>query len=252
MSGHSKWSTIKRQKGLTDAKRGQAFTKISNVITIAVKLGGGGDPASNPRLRVAIDAARAVNMPKDNIQRAIEKGLGKGKEGLEEVVYEGFGPGHVAFIAEGVTDNRLRTNQEIKNLFERNGGNLGNQGSIAYLFEKKGEIRVVSRQSTAISKEDEMLELIDLGAEDVEDYVEDGKQMYLVYTEPTGINTIGHAIADAGYTIEFQDQVMKPLTIQEITQKEVAEKVMAFAEKLEESEDIQKVFTNFDIPEDLV
>ena len=252
MSGHSKWSTIKRQKGLTDAKRGQAFTKISNVITIAVKLGGGGDPASNPRLRVAIDAARAVNMPKDNIQRAIEKGLGKGKEGLEEVVYEGFGPGHVAFIAEGVTDNRLRTNQEIKNLFERNGGNLGNQGSIAYLFEKKGEIRVVSRQSTAISKEDEMLELIDLGAEDVEDYVEDGKQMYLVYTEPTGINTIGHAIADAGYEIEFQDQIMKPLTIQEITQKEVAEKVMAFAEKLEESEDIQKVFTNFDIPEDLV
>ena len=252
MSGHSKWSTIKRQKGLTDAKRGQAFTKISNVITIAVKLGGGGDPASNPRLRVAIDGARAVNMPKDNISRAIEKGLGKGKEGLEEVVYEGFGPGHVAFIAEGVTDNRLRTNQEIKNLFERNGGNLGGQGSIVYLFEKKGEIRVKGKVQSEEGKDEEMLELIDLGAADIEDYEEEGIKKFLIYTEPTGINTIGHAIADAGYEIEFQDQIMKPVTMQEITSKEVAAKVMAFAEKLEESDDIQKVFTNFDIAEGIL
>jgi len=120
MSGHSKWSTIKRQKGVADIKRGQTFTKIANAITIAVKLGGSGDPNSNPRLRMALETAKGVNMPKENVQRAIDRGLGTDKEALEEVLYEGFGPGQVAFIVEGVTDNRLRTNHEIKSIFERN------------------------------------------------------------------------------------------------------------------------------------
>lgn len=249
MSGHSKWSTIKRQKGVADIKRGQTFTKISNAITIAVKLGGGGDVDSNPRLRMAVDGARAVNMPKDNIERAIEKGLGKGKEGLEEVLYEGFGPGHVAFVVEGVTDNRLRTNQEVRSIFDRSGGALAGQGAVSYLFEKVGEVKVKGKGT---DKDEEMLELIDAGAKDVEDFEEEGVQKFLVYTEPTSLNTIGHTIGSAGYEIEAQDLIMKPTTTQLIEDKTLAERVIAFAEKLEDQDDVQKVYSNFDIPDGLI
>ena len=252
MSGHSKWSTIKRQKGATDIKRGQTFTKIANTIAIAVKLGGSGDPNSNPRLRMAMEGAKSVNMPNANVQRAIERGLGQGKEALEEVIYEGFGPGHVAFIVEGVTDNRLRTNQEIKSIFERNGGSLAGQGSVSYMFTKIGEIRVISHQSSVISKEDEILQLIDLGADDVEDYEEENTQKYLVYIEDSELNTMGTKITQAGFEIESQELVMKPKTTQQITNKELAEKVINFVEKLEENEDVQKVYSNFDIPEGII
>lgn len=148
MSGHSKWSTIKRAKGAADIKRGLTFTKVANAITIATKMGGSGDPDSNPRLRMAVDEARGVNMPKDNIQRAIDRGLGKlPGQTLEEVLYEGFGPGKTAFLVEGVTDNKMRTLQEVKNLFDKNGGSLGGQGSVAYMFDRVGEIRVKSQES---------------------------------------------------------------------------------------------------------
>lgn len=249
MSGHSKWSTIKRQKGVADIKRGQTFTKIAGAIAIAVKQGGSGDPNSNPRLRMSLETARSVNMPKENINRAIERGLGKGKEALEEVVYEGFGPGQVAFIVEGITDNRLRTNQEVKSIFDRNGGNLAGVGAVSYMFEKKGEIKVKSKGG---SKEDEMLELIDLGADDVEDYLDENIQKYLVYIEGSELNTMGNKITQAGFEIEAQELVMKPKTTQEITDKALAEKVIVFAEKIEEHDDIQKVFANFVIPENLV
>ncbi len=259
MSGHSKWSTIKRQKGVADIKRGQTFTKLAGAIAIAVKLGGSGDPNSNPRLRMAIDTARAVNMPKDNIDRAIARGLGADKEALEEVVYEGFGPGRVAFIVEGVTDNRLRTNQEIKTIVDRNGGNLVGVGAVSYMFEKVGEVRVRGRGR---GKDEEMLELIDLGAKDVEDYTEENisdsvktssdKQKYLVYTEGSELNTMGNKITQAGYEVESQELIMKPHTTQIINNKELAEKVIKFAEKLEECDDVQKVFSNFDIPEELI
>ncbi len=143
MSGHSKWSTIKRQKGVADIKRGQTFTKLANAITIAVKLGGSGDSASNPRLRMEVEEARGVNMPKENIQRAIDRGLGKlPGQTLEEVLFEGFGPGKVAFLLEGVTDNKMRTYAEVKNIFEKAGGSLAGQGSVAYMFDRKGEIKV--------------------------------------------------------------------------------------------------------------
>lgn len=249
MSGHSKWSTIKRQKGVADIKKGQSFTKLANAITIAVKLGSSGDPDTNPRLRMVIDEARSLNMPKDNIERAIERGLGKGKEALEEVIYEGFGPGHVAFIVEGVTDNRLRTNQEIRAIFERNGGNLAGQSSISYMFEKKGEIKVASKSGDSDS---EMLELIDLGAEDIEEYDEDGVNKYLIYTEPGHLNTIGQILVQAGFKIESQDLIMKPTSVQIIDDKTLAEKVITFADKLEGHDDVQKVFSNFDIPEGLI
>ncbi|HCE30703.1 hypothetical protein A2778_03450 [Candidatus Daviesbacteria bacterium RIFCSPHIGHO2_01_FULL_40_24] len=253
MSGHSKWSTIKRQKGVADIKRGQTFTKLANAITIAVKMGGSGDPESNPRLRVEIEEAKSVNMPKENVSRAIDRGLGKlPGQTLEEVVYEGFGPGRAAFIVEGVTDNKLRTLQEIKNIFERSGGSLAGQGAVSYMFERMGEIRARSKEQGAGSRDDEMLELIDLGAKDVEDYLEDNKQMYLVYTEGLELNTMGNKITQAGYEVESQAMVMKPNAPVQIEDAETAKKVLEFAEKLEGLDDVQKVYANFDIEESLL
>lgn len=259
MSGHSKWSTIKRQKGAADIKRGQTFTKVANAITIAVKQGGSSDPDSNPRLRVAMDAAKAVNMPKDNVQRAIDRGLGKVVgQVLEEVVFEGFGPAKVAFLVEGVTDNKLRTLQEIKSLFEHSGGNLAGQGSVAYMFGRKGEIRVKGKGK---SVEEEMLELIDLGAEDVEDYMEDSPrfageagniQKYLVYVDVSQLSIMSTKLTQARYGVEQAEIVYKPNTLVEIKDPETAKKVLEFTGKLEELGDIQKVYANFDVPEDLV
>lgn len=253
MSGHSKWSTIKRQKGATDIKRSQTFTKLGNAISIAARLGNSGDPESNPRLRMALESARKVNMPKENVQRAIDRGLGKlPGQTLEEVTYEGFGPGKVAFIVEGVTDNKLRTTAEIKNVFERAGGSMGGQGSVLYMFSKKGEIRVRGKGGNA---EDEMLELIDLGAEDVEDYKEDppaGGQRYLVYVESPKLNTMGIKITQAGFEVESAELIFKPNTLVNISDKETAERVLGFTEKLEDLDDVQKVYANFDIDESLV
>lgn len=250
MSGHSKWSTIKRQKGATDIKRGLTFTKLANAITIATKLGGSGDPDSNPRLRMAIDAARAVNMPKDNIQRAIDRGLGRlPDQTLEEVSFEGFGPGKVAFLVEGVTDNRLRTLQEIKNLFERSGGSLAGQGSVVYMFGRKGEIRVKGKGG---SSEDEMLQLIDLGAEDVEDYLEGNIQKYLVYVEGIELTVMSNKLTQMGYGVEKWELVYKPTILTPINDPETAKKVMEFAEKLEDLGDVQKVYSNFDINDELI
>src|SRR3989344_7207719 len=167
MSGHSKWSTIKRQKGVTDAKRGQAFTKISNAITIAVKQGGGVvDPNSNFKLRLAIDKARDANMPKDNIDRAIKRAEGKGEGAVEEILYEGFGLGGVAFLIETVTDNRQRTFSEVRNIISKNGGNLGEPGSVSYLFDKVGEI-VIQKNGMSF---DEIFSIgLEFGVEDIED-----------------------------------------------------------------------------------
>lgn len=257
MSGHSKWSTIKRQKGATDIKRGQTFTKLANAITIAARAGGSGDVGTNPRLRMVIEEAKEVNMPKDNIQRAIDRGLGKlPGQTLEEVVYEGFGPGKVAFYIEGVTDNRLRTNQEIRNIFERAGGNLGGSGSAAYMFNKKGEIKIKGKGG---DKDEEMLELIDLGADDVEDFLEpfdfaQGKdiQKYLVYIESPELNTMGTKITQAEYGVEAAEVIMKPNVLVKISDPEMARKVVDFTEKLENMDDVQKVYANFDIPDDLI
>lgn len=250
MSGHSKWSTIKRQKGAADIKRGMTFTKIANTITIAAKLGGSGDPASNPRLRVALEGARAANMPNINVQRAIDRGLGKlPGQVIEEVAYEGFGPGKVAFLVEGITDNRLRTTQEIKNMFERAGGSLGGPGSTAYMFEKKGEIRVKGKGADS---EEEMLALIDLGAQDVEDFTEDGQQKYLVYVVTTELVSVSDKIGQSGFEIELQEIAYKPQTTVAVTDRETAQKVLQFTSSLEDHDDIQKVFANFDIPDELI
>lgn len=257
MSGHSKWSTIKRQKGAADIKRGQTFTKIANMITLAAKQGGG-DAGANPKLRDALDKAKDVNMPKDNIQRAIDRGLGKlPGQVLEEVTYEGFGPAKVAFYMEGVTDNKLRTNQKIRSLFERSGGSLAGQGSVAYMFNKVGEIKVNSKGG---SVEEELLNLIDLGAEDVEDY-EVGSprsaggagniQKYLVYVDSSELNTMGNKITQAGYEIESKEISFKPNTTADITDTDTAQKVINLAENLEEDDDIQKVYANFNLTDEV-
>ncbi|MBU1032223.1 YebC/PmpR family DNA-binding transcriptional regulator [Patescibacteria group bacterium] len=241
MSGHSKWSTIKRQKGAADIKRGQTFTKIANAITIAAKMGGSGDPQSNPRLRVAMEGAKEVNMPKENVQRAIDRGLGRlPGQTLEEVTYEGFGPGKVAFLIEAVTDNKLRTHAEIKNLFEKNGGSLAGQGAVAYMFQRIGKIRVKGKGG---SMEDEVLELIDLGAEDVDELKD--MQEYLVYVQSPELNTMSTKITQAGYRVELQEITMKPVSLINITDPEIAKKVLDFIEKLEELDDVQKVYDNF-------
>lgn len=250
MSGHSKWSTIKRQKGAADIKRGLTFTKIANQITIAAKLGGNGDPNSNPRLRIALEQARSANMPKENINRAIDRGLGKFPgQVIEEVLYEGFGPGKVAYLVEGVTDNKLRTLHEVKNAFEKSGGALANSGSVLYMFEKKGEIKVSGKGG---SQDDEMLELIDLGSEDVDDYEDLGVRKYLVYTELSKLFELSNKIAQSGFTVEISEVVYIPNVTVQINDSESAKKVLGFTEKLEALEDVQKVFANFDIPEDML
>lgn len=247
MSGHSKWSTIKRAKGAADAKRGTTFTKLADTITIAAKLGGSADPDSNPRLRLAIEKAHSVNMPKENIQRAIDRGLGKVPgQTIEEVFYEGFGPGKVAFLIEGVTDNKLRTTSEIKNLFERSGGALGSHGSVAYMFEKKGLIKAKSKGA---STEDEELELIDLGAEDVEDFEENGSQSYLIATNPSSLHNMSTNLTQNGFKVESADIVFEPTILKEITDKSLAEKVIEFSEKLEDHDDIHRVYTNLEVLE---
>lgn len=246
MSGHSKWSQIKRQKGVNDAKRGNLFTKLANAITIIAKESGNGDPASNPRLRVAVDTARNVNMPKENIQRAIDRGLGKlPGQTIEGVIYEGFGPGQVAFLLEGVTDNKMRTTSEVRNIFERNGGSMGNT---AYMFERVGEIKVEGKGS---DKDGEILELIDLGAGDVEDYSAEDRLYYLVYTESSELNTMSNKITQSGYVVESAQLVYRPKVSTEVNDKEKAQKVLDLAEKLEEHDDIQRVYSNLETPENL-
>jgi YebC/PmpR family DNA-binding regulatory protein len=249
MSGHSKWSTIKRAKGVTDAKRGQAFTKLGNAITIATKLGNSGDPDSNPRLRMAVDAARAINMPKENVQRAIDRGLGKlGGQSLEEVLYEGFGPGRIAFIVEGVTDNKNRTNNEVRNIFDKSGGAMS-PGSVGYMFDRKGEIKLKSKNG---DHDEELLDLIDLGAEEVEDFEEESMKKFLVYVNVSELNNVSTKITQSGYEVESSEIIYKPNMTTEVKDKETAEKVLSFAEKLEDNDDVQKVFANFDIPEQIL
>lgn len=229
MSGHSKWSTIKRQKGVTDAKRGNLFTKLSNAISISVREGGGGDPASNFRLRLAMDKAREANMPKDNIQRAIDKGVGKGGEvQLQTAIYEGFAPGNVAVIVETITDNTNRTGGEIRTLFDKNGGRIA---SVAYMFKRVGEIVVSGDPDTIFEK------ALEAGAEDVEDGV--------VYTKPEDLHKVKEKLESDSLTITSAGLSFKPNKETIMTLDDAAsEKVMNFVEKIEDMDDVQNVFVN--------
>ena len=246
MSGHSKWSTIKRQKGANDAKRGQIFTKLSKAITIAVQQGAGvTDPNSNFKLRLAMEGARAANMPKDNIDRAIQKAIGKQADNLQEVTYEGFGPGGFSVIVEGLTDNILRTVGDVKSIFSKSGGNMGAQGSVMYQFERKGVVTVAKNDK---SLDDIFMLAADNGAEDIEDAGDE----VLLYTMPEDVAKVRDALNEQGLKIKAAELIYRPIVISAIGDKEMADRALAFIEKLEDNEDVQKVYANFDIPDELM
>lgn len=243
MSGHSKWSTIKRKKGATDAARGKLFSKLSKAILVAVKTGGGTDPTSNHKLRVAIEAAKAANMPKANVDRALAASQAKAGE-LKEVTYEGFGPAGIAVVLEVATDNRNRTAQEIKGLFERGGGRLAGPGAVSYSFEPKGLLVVGKKGNT----QDQILKLIDLGVEDV-DETEDGIE---VYVEPKKLSETKKSLEMAVFKVLSTELYLKPKTLQTITDRRSVSKALNFLEKLQDHDDVQKVFTNLDIPDEVL
>jgi len=243
MSGHSKWSTIKHKKAATDSKRGKIFTKLIKEITIAARMGGG-DPEANPRLRTAINAARSENMPKDNMERAIKKGTGE-LEGVsyEEVTYEGYGAGGAAVFIESLTDNKNRTVADIRYIFSKAGGNMGESGCVAYMFDKKGYL-VVEKSAT---DEDTLMEAaLDAGAEDVR---EDGDN-FEVITEQGDFEAVQAAIEAAGIATIAAEVTMLPQTVTPVAGKE-AEQVLRLMENLEDCDDVQKVYTNADLPEDM-
>lgn len=247
MSGHSKWATIHRQKEVNDQKRGQIFTKISNAISLAVREGGNvADPEHNFKLRLAIEKAKAVNMPKENIQRAIDRAVGRGEgANFVEILYEGYGPGGVGILAEAMTDNKQRTVQEVKNVFDRNGGSLASPGAVAFNFVKTGLILVEAKEN----KEEKILQLIDLGAEDVEEGEAEQLEVYLPVED---LESFKEKAVQAGLTIKSVEVVMKPINQIEITDSQVAAQVLGLMEKLEDLDDIQKVYANCRIPEEVL
>ncbi|MBU2051608.1 YebC/PmpR family DNA-binding transcriptional regulator [Patescibacteria group bacterium] len=236
MSGHSKWSTIKHKKAATDSKRGQIFTKLGRAITIAAKEGGA-DPDSNFKLRLVMDKAREANMPKVNIERAIEKGSGQGSEGsLETAVYEGFGPSQVAVMVEVVTDNKNRAAAEIKKVFERGGGHLGQPGSVGYLFHKKG-LLVVNQEADA---DNQVLKIIDLGVDEVEPK-ESGVEILVPGAE---LAQIRGQLNNLGYSIKSAELIYKPTALITLTSEQEA-KLTDWLDTLEELDDVQAVYTNW-------
>lgn len=237
MSGHSKWSTIKHKKAATDAAKGKLFSRLVKAISIAVKTGGGDNPDSNAKLRVAIDAAKAANMPKANIDRAITKATSEG-EGLEEMTYEGFGPGGFGVIVEVATDNRNRTGQEIKTIFDKSGGQLAGPGAVSYNFEPKGYLLIEKSENP----DGQMLTLIDLGVEDVEE-TEEGIE---IYVSPGDLFEIKNKIEEKGFKVDSAELVQKPKTLQ-ILEGEKAQKAVDFLDRLDEHDDVQKVFANLDV-----
>lgn len=244
MSGHSKWSSIKHKKAAVDAKRGKIFTKLIREITVAARLGGG-DPTGNPRLRAAIAAAKAENMPKENIERAIKKGTGE-LEGTsyEEANYEGYGPGGVAVLVDCLTDNRNRTVAEIKHLFERHGGSLGEPGCVSWLFEKKGLI-VIDKEKV---DEETLLDIVlEAGAEDVK---EDETQ-FEVLTEPADFEAVRKAIEEKGIPYNVAEISMIPKNTVKLDGKK-AQQMLSLMQALEDNDDVSHVYANFDIPEDVM
>ncbi len=245
MAGHSHWAQIKRKKAAQDAKRGKLFTKLIREIMVAARLGGG-DPSANPRLRAAIQAAKAANMPKENIERAIRKGTGQ-EPGTtwEEVTYEGYGPGGVAVLIKSVTDNKRRTVSELRHIFSKCGGNLAEPGAVSWVFEQKGLI-VISRDG---ADEEKLLDLaIEAGAEDVREY----ESEFEVITEPQDFEAVKSALEDAGFKIESAKVTMVPKTTVNLEDEKTVQQMLRLMETLEDHDDVQQVYANFDIPDDLM
>jgi YebC/PmpR family DNA-binding regulatory protein len=244
MSGHSKWASIKHKKAATDAKRGQLFTKLARAIQVAAREGGP-DPAGNATLATAIEKARAASMPKDNIERAIAKGAGSGADAdsFEAVTYEGYGPGGVAVLVEALTDNRNRTGSDVRHLFTKHGGSLGEPGSVAWIFEKKGELVVDAERFS----EDDLFPAIDAGAEDVNL----DENVYEVVTGPADFAAVRKALEDAGVEFESADLTMRPTTQVQVDEAHVGT-LVSLIEGLEDNDDVQAVHANFDVDADVL
>jgi YebC/PmpR family DNA-binding regulatory protein len=243
MSGHSKWATIKHKKAATDAKRGSLFTKLIKEISVAAR--GGGNPDTNPRLRVAIERAKESSMPSDNIDRAIKKGTGQ-LEGVtyEDITLEGYGPGGVAVYVEGVSDNKNRTTAEVRTIFTKKGGNMAGAGSVAWMFEKKGYIVV----SKANAEEDKLMGVaLEAGAEDM--IIED--ENYAIKTSPQDFFKVKKAIDDAAIKTEDAEITLLPKNTVKVEGAD-AKKILDLVDAIEEHEDVQHVYANFDIPDDLI
>jgi YebC/PmpR family DNA-binding regulatory protein len=239
MSGHSKWASIKHKKAVVDARRGQHFTKLARAITVAAREGGG-DPDGNPALALAIQKARDASMPKDNIERAIGKGTGEGvdADSIETVVYEGYGPGGVALLIEALTDNRNRTGADVRHLLSKHGGNLGEPGSVSYLFDKQGVIVVDASRYD----EDDLMPAIDAGALDIER----DEDVFEVVTEPGDLGAARQALADAGVDIDSADVAQRPKSRVPLDESDAA-RLMKLIDALEESDDVGAVHANFDV-----
>jgi len=245
MSGHSHWAGIKYKKAAADAKRGKVWSKLARMIIVAAKAGGG-DPAANLSLRYAIDKARAANMPKDTIEKAVKKGTGE-IEGVsfEEVVYEGYGPGGVAIMVEALTDNRNRTTPEIKRIFEKHGGSLGTSGCVNWMFSKKGLITV----STEQGNEDELLEIaLAAGADDMQNT----GSVYEITCEPSAYEKLKKTLQDKEMPTEVAEISMVPQNTVGVTNAAAATKIISLMEALEDHDDVQNTYSNFDIPDEII
>jgi YebC/PmpR family DNA-binding regulatory protein len=244
MAGHSKWASIKHKKAATDAKRGKLFTKLARAITVAAREGGG-DPDGNPALATAIEKAKSYSMPKDNIQRAIDRGTGEGADAaaIERIVYEGYGPGGAAILVEALSDNRNRTGAEVRHAFDRHGGSLGEPNSVAWMFEKRGVITVDGAGHT----EDDLIIAIDAGAEDV---VADEGDLRVI-TAPTELAVVREALEAAGIEVTSSEVTMEPKTTVEVGEDE-ARKLVRLIEALDDHDDVDEVHANFDIPADVL
>jgi YebC/PmpR family DNA-binding regulatory protein len=246
VSGHSKWSSIKHKKGAADAKRGKLFSKLARAIIVAAREGGP-DPAGNLALQNAIEKARSYSMPKDNIERAIARGSGTGSdsEAFEQITYEGYGPNGVAIIVEALTDNRNRTASEIRHVFSKHDGNLGTSGAVAWLFERRGIILV---DGDTADEDDVMLAAAEGGADDV---VEDGSS-FQVTTSPESLTAVREALQQAGISIDSAETTMVPKTTVELGDEAAARKTLRLIDALEELDDVNEVYANFDIPEQVL
>jgi len=244
MSGHSKWASIKHKKAATDARRGQLFTKLARAISVAAREGGG-DPDSNFTLSAAIQKARDYSMPKDSIQRAIDRGIGAGADGetIERVLYEGYGPSGVAVLVEALTDNRNRTSADVRHTFDKNSGSLGEPGSVAWVFEKRGVVMVDAYRYT----EDDLIPAIDAGAEDV---AREGDSLKVV-SAAEDLAAVRRALEAAGVDIESAQLTMEPKNVVEVGETD-ARAVMRLMEALDDHDDVEAVHANFDIPADLL
>ena len=244
MSGHSKWASIKHKKAVVDSRRGAQFSKLSRAITVAAR-DGGGDPAANATLETAVRKAKEASMPKDNIERAIAKGAGGGAEAddIENVLYEGYGPGGVALLVETLTENRNRTGADVRHIFSKNGGSLGEPGSVAYLFDKKGTIVIDGSRYS----EDELMVAIEAGAEDI-DADED---VFEVVTEPADFSAVRQALEDAGVEMESAEMSYRPSSLVPVDEVQ-AGKLMKLIELLEDNDDVSAVHANFDIASEVL